>query len=306
MPSFRSVPALLAASMLCSTAALAGGQITVVFNDPGASYAGFYTDIERNALAAGDAWLASFADFGTETQLTVSIGFSPVSTANGRSAAAAWVGPGAGGIALYEQGAAHELRTGIDVNGAAPDIEINLGINGYLQNELWFDPDPGLRLAVVPFDRTDAMSVFLHEYGHAFGFNGWRDATTGALPGAYASTFDALLQPAQGLGAGALWLTSPAAMAQYGGPVPLTVGNYAHLGNRVSGLGTDLLPDLMNGVVFYRGTRYAISALDLAVMQDLGLPLAASVPEPATAPLLLAGLAGLLALRHLKRAAAAA
>jgi hypothetical protein len=34
----------------------------------------------------------------------------------------------------------------------------------------------------------------------------------------------------------------------------------------------------MNGVVFYRGTRYTISALDAAIAADLGLVVA--VPEP--------------------------
>ncbi len=34
-----------------------------------------------------------------------------------------------------------------------------------------------------------------------------------------------------------------------------------------------LLSELMNGVVFYRGHRYHISELDLALMADVGLPL---------------------------------
>jgi hypothetical protein len=59
-------------------------------------------------------------------------------------------------------------------------------------------------------------------------------------------------------------------------------------------MGTDLVPDLMNGVVFYRGTRYGVSALDLAIMADIGLPITTAVPEPGTTALLLAGLAGLL------------
>ena len=52
---------------------------------------------------------------------------------------------------------------------------------------------PTRQSAAVPANRTDARSVFLHEFGHAFAFNGWRDGQTGALPGSYQSTFDCLV-----------------------------------------------------------------------------------------------------------------
>jgi len=58
------------------------------------------------------------------------------------------------------------------------------------------------------------------------------------------------------------------------------VGNIYHVGN-LSGPGADLVTypaDLMNGVVFYRGTSPNISALDVAIAADLGLVIA--VPEP--------------------------
>jgi hypothetical protein len=41
---------------------------------------------------------------------------------------------------------------------------------------------------------------------------------------------------------------------------------YAPIGN-----GASLIDQLMNGVVFYRGTRYDISALDVGVLKDVGL-----------------------------------
>ena len=47
---------------------------------------------------------------------------------------------------IYEQGAAYEIRTGIDPNGADPDIRIRIG-TAYLTNELWFDPNPQTRTA---------------------------------------------------------------------------------------------------------------------------------------------------------------
>jgi hypothetical protein len=50
------------------------------------------------------------------------------------------------------------------------------------------------------------------------------------------------------------------------------------------------VPDLMNGVVFDRGVRAGISALDLAMLSDTGLPVTlTAVPEPGVAMLLCVG-----------------
>ena len=59
----------------------------------------------------------------------------------------------------------------------------------------------------------------------------------------------------------------------YGGPVPMTYGDYPHFGNEPPRPGSDLIDhELMNGVVFYYGQRYYISPLDLAVLEDVGVP----------------------------------
>jgi hypothetical protein len=60
----------------------------------------------------------------------------------------------------------------------------------------------------------------------------------------------------------------------------LTFGSYVHLGNDDPGPGSDLIGDLMNGVTFYTGTRYDISALDAAVLRDVGLSGADTLPAP--------------------------
>ena len=284
--------ATLCSLLVCAAAAPAAAQISVVFDDPAASYAAYYADLQRLTLAAGSAWTDHFAPPQSGAALTVQISFAAIATTSGRSLASAWVATGRSGQALFEQGAAFEWRTGVDANGAAPDIQINIGSSGFLQNELWFDPDP-LRLASsVPADRTDAFSVLMHEWGHAFGFNGWLDSSTGLAPGNYGSTFDAFVTPEQGAAATTLVFSGPQASGLHGGAVPLTFGSYAHLGNSGTPNGAGLIPDLMNGEVFDRGRRYEISALDLAIMADIGLPMAAvgSVPEPGPAALLLAGL----------------
>jgi hypothetical protein len=277
------VPALLLSALaVFATGASAHGQIEVVFDDPDAQYTGYHADIERVTLAAGAGWLSHFLPAGSAQVLTVRIGFDAMATATGRSLVSSFVGVSDSGMNLFAQGAAHELLTGIDPNGGDADIEIMLGTGGYLQHELWFDPTPLLRSAEVPLWQTDAYSVLQHEFAHALGFNGWLDSATGSAPGDSLSTFDALVGAhPQGAEAG-LYFLGASAMAAYGGPVPLTDGNYTHLGNWAPGAGQSLLPDLMNGLVFYRGTRYTVSALDLAVMHDLGLHNIGLVPEPAT------------------------
>ena len=294
----RSTRAAWAAVACSLAAALAAGPLPaqaavgfeVVFDDVGGTYAGYYGDIERMVRSTGADWVGHLAGPVADTTLTVEVGFAPVSTANGRSQTSAFLGLTAQGLSLYEEGAAHKLRTGVDVNGATPDISFHVGINGYLQSELWFDPDPMAQTAAVPSGKTDARSVFLHEFGHALGFNGWRDGADGDLPGNHLSRFDELVALAPGNTGPLLYFNGPAATALYGGPVPLTFNNYGHVANAAPQAGADLLPDLMNGVAYFRGTRYQISALDMAVLQDLGLPVQAPVPEPASLAMLLAGL----------------
>jgi len=299
------ITGLLAAAAGTAPAAV---SFSTVFDDPGAQYSAYYADITAAVASAGSAWVSALG-YDTSTTITVQVGFDAIPTANGRSATSHFVGTW-NGQDLFEMSAATKLKTGLDVNGAAPDVEFRFGINGYLQDELWFGAG-----GVVPADKTDAYSVVLHEFGHAFSFNGWRDGSTGALPGNYLSTFDrwVTLDPAAP-GGPTLYFTGPQAMAVYGGPVPLTFGNYAHVGNgdlAPGGVlpngreGFQLLsaanPVLMNGVVYYRGTRYDIDPLALAITADAGLPALAPIPEPATAMLWLLGLAGLAGARHARR-----
>src|SRR3954462_11318634 len=68
---------------------------------------------------------------------------------------------------IFEQGAAFEVRTGTDPNGANPDIRIRIG-TACLTNQLWFDPHPETRTDPIPANHIDALSVFIHEFGHAF------------------------------------------------------------------------------------------------------------------------------------------
>ena len=254
----------------------------------------FEQSLSANIDAALDLWthhLVGGASLEIEIVLT-----DAVQRAAGHSVTSGLVGQ-MGAVEVYEQGVAFEIRTGTDPNGAQPDLRILLN-TAYLEHELWLDPQPTQRQAAVPLDRVDAVSVFAHELGHALAFNGWWSEYGGGNFVPYASTWDTQTV-FDGTG---LSFIGAAAMQVYGGPVPVTLGNNWHIG-RDAGPGADLLGDLMNGVSLQRGRRYDVSALDRAMLSDMGLMLSPA-PEPQGVALALAGL-GVLAVLRRRRASAA-
>jgi len=256
-------------------------------------------NVAAHLREAGRRWIAVIPVGGARS-IEVRVFVDNIPTANGASATTGFIGV-VDGRDTYEQGVAHELRTGVDPNGADADANITFGLD-YLRNELWFDPDPVSRTATVPTNRTDAMSVALHEMGHVLAYNGWADLATGQPPADYWSVFDSWMIP----GTPTLF-AGPAADAAWGVLPDLTIGNIMHWGNmmgradssvacraqpsqgtlaptprvcdaprsenrdRNAPAGASLIDQLMNGVVFYRGYRYDISALDLGVLEDVGL-----------------------------------
>jgi hypothetical protein len=279
-----------------SASAEAGIVYAVSFDDPASQYTAYYSEIETGIEAAGATWATYLAG---NASIAVEVRFSTIATESGASAASVFVGTD-GPLSVYEQGVAAQLRSGVSANPGGPDAIVTIG-GSYLTDDLWFDPDPHRRTASVPSNKVDAQSVFLHEFGHILGFNGFRDPITGALPGSFESTFDRYVVA----GAGGLSFTGPEAEAVYGAPVPLTLGNYVHVGNLPPEPGADLLGDLMNGVAFEDGRRYDISPLDLAVLADAGVGLTANaatllaedIPEPSSLALLLVPLVGLILTR---------
>jgi hypothetical protein len=301
---------LLAASLLAAAATNAFAQVTFPLTFEASADTLDETErayITSHVQAAGASWVAVL-DVAGARSIEVAIALGDAPTANGGSVTSVFAGV-VGGRNLFEQSAAAELRTGVDPNGATPDMRITFG-TAYLRNELWFDPNPAQRIFPVPGDKTDAQSVVLHEFGHALAYNGWANGQ-GVPPDSYWSSFD------QWMIAGAPTLFGGAnAMLQFGTAPELTTNNIHHWANGPipplkrrdverpvewkdgvplpwpgcdgvpstdappsrdapgarGNLPAGLLYELMNGVVFYRGTRYEISALDVATLEDVGLP----------------------------------
>jgi hypothetical protein len=248
-------------------------SFSTTFDDPNGKYSKFYDDIKSHVAAAGANWSKHLQGNGS---LEILIKFSnPGPTVTGRSSITAPVSENGEIITIYEQGAASEIRTGIDPNGTAPDIEFNFNPD-YLIDELWFDPNPSTRTAPVPTNKTDALSVLMHEFGHAFAFNGFKNATNGTLLENFQSTFDRKTS----FDGTNFFFNGTKSTAIYGSAVPLTFGNISHLGNNLPKLGENLIPDLMNGVQIDRGTRYDISPLDLAILEDSGIEIAPASTVP--------------------------
>jgi hypothetical protein len=242
----------------------------VSFDDPARDYAAYYPAIELNVVTACEAWTKHMVAL-RDVSIEVEVRIADISTAVASSKTVARI-RSEDGLDTYEQGAVSEIRTGIDPNDDVADAVVTIGQRNLTDGLWWFDPDPSLREAPLPEDLIDAYSAFLHEMGHVFAYNGWKDFQDGELPGNYLSTFDEYIV----FDGANFFFAGEHAVAEYGGPVPLTYGNIAHVANSEPRPGSDLLEELMNGVVTRRGKRRDISPIDLAILADVGAPMQAS------------------------------
>jgi FG-GAP-like repeat len=235
----------------------------VTFNDPAGTYTSYYAGIRSNIIAAGLEWNKYINGSGT---FSVSVDFTL--TGNAVATGGSEFISNGSGVIVGQSVVSNKLRTGIDQNGAGIDVMFNL--NPSQLNDLWFDPDPSSRSIPVPIDKSDAVSTFIHEFGHAIGFLGFRNETNGTLTGSFLSTFDEKTS----FDGTNFFFNGTRATAIYGGPVPLTFGNIFHVGNDTTSAARSLLGDVMAPVSTSR--RNYVSELDLAILADCGLPTDAS------------------------------
>ncbi|MFO1082217.1 MAG: hypothetical protein U1E23_16490 [Reyranellaceae bacterium] len=235
---------------------------TVSVVDKIGTYGAYVSAIKADALYAANVWvslLPATAATSASIDIEVDIANTPSKTANGRAATTVPLFT-RGDVTTQLLGTLSELQTGIDPNGAAADVLINIDPT-YIDTWVLFDPTPVS--LTVPSNKVDSIEVFEHEIGHGLGLNGFLDWSTGQATTAK-STFDLYVRMIGGVP----YFIGPNAQSVYGGPVPLTIGNLYHVGNAAGSPGADLLGDLMNGVVGLLGRSPGPSALDVAFVKD--------------------------------------
>ncbi|MFO1247560.1 MAG: autotransporter-associated beta strand repeat-containing protein [Alphaproteobacteria bacterium] len=154
------------------------------------------------------------------------------------------------GKTVYESAASAKLRTGNDPNGTDPDLSVYLTVSS-IRNLLSFKTDD---FGGVPTNRVDALSVFLHEIGHGLGFMDVASTASATY------IFDTFVQNGKFTGPNA---EAAANLTPTG--IPLDSG-LAHI-SETSAYGTDLMSPALDP-----GKNIHISAIDLAILQDIGLP----------------------------------
>ncbi len=245
---------------------------------------------QRNIRAAADLWGAQFASNATIVVHVDPTSYSVCAGGSGTLGRFLYTNPQ--GAAVYEQGVLSRILTGDNPGEDAYGYDIVLGFDAaYLDGHYWLDPQPDLRTAAVPPSRGDFISVVMHEMGHGLGLTGFRDATgTAPLPVATVvdemSYFGGNGNPFAPSGApNPMFFSGDLAAAAHGSDLALThkpVGdflysqNFYHLSACNPAAPDGLEGTLMNGCELPTGDRLYITAVDRAVMGDLGFPLAPS------------------------------
>lgn len=268
--TFATAIRILACLGAFSWAQLAVGQVTfriVGFDDPQRQFQREQRQILACLQAAAEEW-GRHLDGKASIEILFRIDRNATEgRGSGSSTVSNRVKP-VGRNWLCEQGMVAEIRTGKDPNRGDADVIVVMHPD-YLRT-LWFDPEPTKRTAAPAPGKLDAVSVFLHELGHAIAFNGWLDPKSGELRGDAISTYDRCVT----FDGRDFWFVGLHAMKVYGGPILLsrTNNNYHHVGEPDIAQHDKLPGDLMNGVVLEYAQRYTISQLDLAMLADCGVP----------------------------------
>jgi hypothetical protein len=241
---------------------------TVNLSDPNLLSGSSDSLLVANLDAALNDWSQYISGIGTlvvQLDIVASSG-----TANGGSTGVLSTHTTLGSGQEVELSSVYELTTGLHAPGTASDITISIDPN-FVNGTLFLSPNPEDHTTEP--NRINAVSVFSHELAHGFGMQGYYSQDGTLLNGgSFETSFDSYIKNEPD---GSASFTGPAAEAVYGGPVPLTTHtatgeNYYHFANSI---GDPLGTDLMSGIGIPFGFT-AISNLDLAVLADVGVPLA--------------------------------
>jgi len=256
-----------------NTASITGAQETAILNDLSAAA------LDWAQYVTGHAPL--------RIQLNITTGAHGNELANGGFASSIDSGEVINGETVVIPSSIYALTTGNYVPGSTADVIINLPLSaGELDSAggLFAAPDPATSGDPLPGNEYDLLSVFRHELAHGLGFGGLTQQN-GSL-GPDETLWDSYIQDTATNGTiTAANFVGPDAEAAYGAwlgtdtptPVPLTLlnngENFAHVANS----STDpLAQDLMSGLGIGAGQMRDISSVDLAMLQDVGLPVTAA------------------------------
>lgn len=189
------------------------------------------------------------------------------------------------GTEVFDFTSVAHLQTGIDVDEREADIRIVLNPERF--DDLFFDPNPDERFGELGDVRIDFISLIIHEIGHGLGYGGAgsNDPLIDIPSLSTQSVFDTFIEEIDGL----VVFTGPNAFALAGRNVELT-GEASdggepllvyHIGNlpvgftdsSLAGLGSDLSPAALNGLAILGNRRYSPTAIDVAILTDLGVPI---------------------------------
>jgi hypothetical protein len=187
------------------------------------------------------------------------------------------------------------MLTGSNPGETTYGYDIVLGFDAsFVEQNYWFDPTPTQRIAAVPANRGDFVSVVMHEVGHALGIGGNRENPSGQFVRADISQFDNLSyfggdgNPFDAQGEpNPMFFGGDNAAALDGADLPLIhkatgdpnyLQNFYHLGAYNIQAPDGLESTLMNGAVLPNGQRLYLTSIDRAVIADLGYPMAALQP----------------------------
>lgn len=230
----------------------ASESLTIAISDASGILAPYDATIRETVSAAWDMWASHFTRAAPIELEIVYRPASPGVLASAGSIIEVVTGQTFDGRRVTQSGVASELIAGLDPNGAAVDARINLSVD---PGRLVFRDSPD---DAMPRDKLDALSIFAHEFGHILGFRSALDIN-GAPTHSFITNYDRLVT---GATANSLQFTGQNALAAKGGPISLASSGPAHLG--VAG---DLMASSLGA-----GQTKLVGVLDLAVLQDLGLP----------------------------------
>jgi len=249
-------------------------QFSISFDTANSPDLGSLTGAEQQAVldaanAAAAIWSRYLAPANVTLDLQIKVDDSLLSggvLAQGSPGDFVATGATFGGQQVYDAGSAVKLRTGQDSNGAQADLSIDLTVASI--RSMFFKTD---EYAPVPPGDTDALSVFLREISHGLGM-----FSLVGQPGAPGvSVYDTFVEN----DVSGPRFTGYNAILQYGWASPgvlldsTNVANLAESNSDPDPMSPLANPgaDLMSAVVD-PDTNIHISALDLGILQDLGVP----------------------------------